>query len=45
MDNPLGRSVGYTLEMEEALLCMDGAGPPDLRDLVTRLGCTLLWLS
>ncbi|XP_032972267.1 thymidine phosphorylase isoform X2 [Rhinolophus ferrumequinum] len=45
MDNPLGRSVGHTLEVEEALLCMDGAGPPDLRDLVTRLGGTLLWLS
>uniref|UniRef100_A0A3Q2I386 Thymidine phosphorylase n=1 Tax=Equus caballus TaxID=9796 RepID=A0A3Q2I386_HORSE len=38
MNNPLGRSVGHSLEVEEALLCMDGAGPPDLRDLVTRLG-------
>lgn len=38
MDHPLGRSVGHTLEVEEALLCMDGAGPPDLRDLVIRLG-------
>ncbi|XP_036904663.1 protein SCO2 homolog, mitochondrial isoform X2 [Sturnira hondurensis] len=37
LDNPLGRSVGHTLEVEEALLCLDGAGPPDLRDLVTRL--------
>ncbi|KAM5289344.1 thymidine phosphorylase [Ctenodactylus gundi] len=45
MDNPLGRSVGHTLEVEEALLCLDGAGPPDLRDLVTRLGGALLWLS
>ncbi|XP_035316429.1 thymidine phosphorylase [Cricetulus griseus] len=45
MDNPLGRSVGHTLEVEEALLCMDGAGPPDLRDLVIRLGGTILWLS
>nr|XP_004650705.1 thymidine phosphorylase [Jaculus jaculus] len=45
MDNPLGRSVGHTLEVEEALLCLDGAGPPDLRDLVTRLGGVLLWLS
>ncbi|XP_004380142.1 thymidine phosphorylase [Trichechus manatus latirostris] len=45
MDTPLGRSVGHTLEVEEALLCMDGAGPPDLRDLVTRLGGDLLWLS
>lgn len=38
MDSPLGRSVGHTLEVEEALLCLDGAGPPDLRDLVIRLG-------
>lgn len=38
MDNPLGRNVGHTLEVEEALLCLDGTGPPDLRDLVTRLG-------
>ncbi|XP_048209525.1 thymidine phosphorylase [Perognathus longimembris pacificus] len=45
MDNPLGRSVGHSLEVEEALLCLDGAGPPDLRDLVTRLGGALLWLS
>lgn len=38
MDNPLGRTVGHTLEVEEALLCLDGAGPRDLRDLVIRLG-------
>uniref|UniRef100_F7HIG3 Thymidine phosphorylase n=1 Tax=Callithrix jacchus TaxID=9483 RepID=F7HIG3_CALJA len=45
MDKPLGRCVGNALEVEEALLCMDGAGPSDLRDLVTRLGGALLWLS
>ncbi|KAM5335665.1 LOW QUALITY PROTEIN: thymidine phosphorylase [Glossophaga mutica] len=45
MDNPLGRRVGHTLEVEEALLCLNSAGPPDLRDLVTRLGGALLWLS
>lgn len=45
MDGPLGRSVGHSLEVEEVLLCLDGSGPPDLRDLVTRLGGTLLWLS
>lgn len=38
MDGPLGRSVGHSLEVEEVLLCLDGSGPPDLRDLVTRLG-------
>ncbi|KAM6216528.1 thymidine phosphorylase [Rhynchocyon petersi] len=45
MDTPLGRCVGHSLEVEEALLCLDGKGPPDLRDLVTRLGGALLWLS
>ncbi|XP_029420212.1 thymidine phosphorylase [Nannospalax galili] len=45
MDNPLGRTVGHVLEVEEALLCLDGAGPPDLRDMVIRLGGALLWLS
>ncbi|EHB03474.1 Thymidine phosphorylase [Heterocephalus glaber] len=45
MDNPLGRSVGHALEVEEALLCLDGAGPRDLRDLVSQLGGALLWLS
>ncbi|XP_037701393.1 thymidine phosphorylase isoform X10 [Choloepus didactylus] len=45
MDTPVGRSVGHALEVEEALLCLDGAGPPDLRDLVTRLGGALLWLN
>ncbi|XP_053440092.1 thymidine phosphorylase isoform X3 [Nycticebus coucang] len=45
MDKPVGRSVGHALEIEEALLCMDGAGPPDLRDLVIKLGGALLWLS
>ncbi|XP_075862993.1 thymidine phosphorylase isoform X3 [Microcebus murinus] len=45
MDKPLGHNVGHALEVEEALLCMDGAGPSDLRDLVTKLGGALLWLS
>ncbi|XP_012656655.1 thymidine phosphorylase isoform X2 [Otolemur garnettii] len=45
MDKPVGRSVGHALEIEEALLCMDGAGPPDLRDLVIKLGGAVLWLN
>ncbi|XP_074128068.1 thymidine phosphorylase isoform X1 [Sminthopsis crassicaudata] len=45
MDNPLGRCVGHGLEVEEALRCLEGGGPPDLRDLVTQLGGSLLWLN
>ncbi|KAM9292957.1 thymidine phosphorylase [Morus bassanus] len=43
MDEPLGRCVGNSLEVLEALECLDGGGPPDLRELVTALGGLLLW--
>ncbi|XP_044535769.1 thymidine phosphorylase [Gracilinanus agilis] len=45
MDSPLGRCVGHGLEVEEALQCLEGGGPTDLRDLVTQLGGSLLWLN
>ncbi|KAM6090437.1 thymidine phosphorylase [Theristicus caerulescens] len=43
MDEPLGRCVGNSLEVLEALECLEGGGPPDLRELVTALGGLLLW--
>ncbi|XP_059671957.1 thymidine phosphorylase [Gavia stellata] len=43
MDEPLGRCVGNSLEVLEALECLEGGGPPDLRELVTSLGGLLLW--
>jgi pyrimidine-nucleoside phosphorylase len=44
MDRPLGRACGHSLEVEEALEGLQGAGPEDLMEVTYALGVEMLLL-
>jgi pyrimidine-nucleoside phosphorylase len=45
MDEPLGRLIGNSLEVEESVACLRGEGPPDIEELVVTLGGAMVELA
>lgn len=42
-DNPLGRTIGNQIEIEETVECLHGNVPSDLHELITKFGGYLLY--
>ena len=45
MDEPLGHSVGNTLEVIEAIKCLKGKMPDDIKEVVLELGSNMIKLA
>ncbi|NLB70310.1 MAG: thymidine phosphorylase [Lentisphaerae bacterium] len=45
MNQPLGRTVGHTLEIKESIDVLAGKGPKDVTDLTVELGAEMLILA
>ena len=45
MSQPLGKAIGNSLEVKEAIDCLSGGGPPDLRELAFYLAAKMVLMA